>query len=290
VSFGAPYFTLPEFTYHKPKTLREALELLEKHGEEAKVMAGGVGLIAFMKERLMAPSHVVDIKSIPELKSIEHKEGEGLSIGAAVTLDEVASTPLVRERFTALHDAARNAADAIIRRRATLVGNLCEAIPWVDSPPALIALGAEVEVASIGGGRRIPVERFIKGPVEIDLNPGELVVRVRVPDPPKQARSMFIKYNAGSEFALVNVAGYVVFDGVVKDVRLVYGAIGPTPQRASKAEEVLKRNGDLRDLITEAAEVASDTLEPSSDVLASEEYRRHIIKTITVRILRELVG
>lgn len=290
MSFGAPYFTVPEFTYHKPETLKEALELLEKYGEEAKVLAGGVGLIAFMKERLMAPSHVIDIKNIPELKTVEYREGQGLRIGAAVTLSELERYRPLREKYGALYDAVRGAADPIIRNRATLVGNLCEAIPWVDSPPPLIAHEAEVEVMGPKGGRRVPVSQFIKGPVEIDLEPGELVVAVHVPEPPAKAVSRFIKFNAGSEFALASVAAYLVLDGGVRDARLVYGAVAPTPVRALEAEKILKGGGDLSRLMVEAARKAAEEVEAVSDVLASEEYRRHLIKVLTVRVLRELMG
>ncbi len=290
MSFGSPWFTLPEFTYHKPKTLKEALELLDKYGEEAKVMAGGVGLLAFMKERLMAPSHVIDLKGVPELGQAIYKEGEGLTIGATVTLNELARYgPL--KKFGALHDAVRDIADPIIRNRATLVGNLCEAIPWVDTPPALIALGAEVEIRSLKGERRVPVKDFIKGPVEIDLEPGELVTAVHVPEPRRNSRSRFIKYNTGSEFALVSVAANVVMDGGrVRDVSLVYGAVSSTPQVAVKAADALKSAEKPWEVLDEVGRIASEEVEAVSDVLASEEYRRHLIRVLTLRVLREVMG
>ncbi|MEM1724691.1 MAG: xanthine dehydrogenase family protein subunit M [Nitrososphaerota archaeon] len=289
MSFGSPYFTLPDFTYHKPKTLREALELLEKYGDEAKILAGGVGLIAFMKERLVSPSHVIDIKGIPELKKLEYRKGEGLVIGATVTFSELESYQVIREKYRALYQAVKLASDSIIRNRATLVGNICEAMPWVDGPPPLIAHGAEVEIKSLDKVRRVPVAEFIKGPVEIDLEPGEIVTSIHIPDVPSGARSGFVKFNVGSEFALVNLAAYLSLNEEKKDVRLVYGAISPKPVRALEAEKILSSEGDMRTLIISVAVKASEELEVISDVLASEDFRRHLIKILTMNLLTELV-
>ncbi|MEM3398606.1 MAG: xanthine dehydrogenase family protein subunit M [Nitrososphaerota archaeon] len=290
MSFGSPYFTLPDFIYHKPKTLKGALELLEKYGDEAKILAGGVGLIAFMKERLVSPSHVIDVKEIPELKRLEYRKGEGLIIGATITFSELESYQVVREKYRALYQAVKLASDSIIRNRATLVGNVCEAIPWVDGPPPLIAYGAEVEIRSLDRVRRVPVADFIKGPVEIDLEPREIVTSIHVPEVPDEAKSGFVKFNIGSEFALVNLAAYLSLNGKKKDVRLVYGAISPKPVRALEAEKILLAEGDMRTLITSAALKASEELEVISDVLASEDFRRHLIKVLTVKLLTELIG
>ncbi|MCX8192879.1 MAG: xanthine dehydrogenase family protein subunit M [Nitrososphaeria archaeon] len=289
MSFGSPYFTLPEFTYHKPKTLREALELLEKYGDEAKVMAGGVGLIPFMKERLISPTHVIDIKEIAELKKLEYKKGEGLTIGATITFSELEKYQLLKEKYRALYQAVKLASDNIIRNRATLIGNICEAIPWVDGPIPLIAYGAEVEIKSLDEVRRTPVADFIKGPVEIDLKPGEIVTSIHLPDIPEEAKSGFLKFNTGSEFALLNIAAYLLITAKKKDVRLVYGAISSKPARALEAEKILLRDGDLSALISMAAIKASEELEVISDVLASEDYRRHLIKILTMKLLKELV-
>lgn len=289
MSFGSPYFTLPDFTYHKPRTLRDALELLEKYGDEAKILAGGVGLIPFMKERLISPSHVIDIKAIPELKKLEYKEGEGLTIGATVTFSELESYQLVREKYRALYQAVKLASDNIIRNRATLVGNICEALPWVDGPPSLIAYNAEIEIKSLDRVRRIPVADFIKGPVEIDLEPREIVTSIHIPDIPNNAKSGFMKFNVGSEFALVNFAAYLLLSDKKKDVRLVYGAISPKPIRALEAEKILLSGGDISVLVASAAVKASEELEVVSDVLASEDFRRHLIKVLTIKLLKELI-
>ena len=196
MSFGSPYLTLPEFEYHRPETIDEVIELLQKYGGDAAVMAGGVGLLAFMKERLVSPAHVIDIKGVKQLRQTKYTAGESIRIGASVTLSELAANDVLRTKFPALHNAASWIADSIIRERATLVGNLCEAIPWVDSPAALIALEAKVEIAGSQGTRSVNVEDFIRGPVEIDINPGEFVTGVMVPDVPSR-KSAFDKFNTG---------------------------------------------------------------------------------------------
>ena len=198
MSFGSPYVTLPDFTYHSPKSLEEALQLLREHGDEAKVMGGGIGLIAFMKERLMSPSHLIDMKGVEELRGVRQTEGRGLRIGAAVTLSELLEEGKLGKEYAVLREAISRVADPMIRRRATLVGNLCEAIPWVDSPPALMALDATVEAVGTEGKRSIPVSSFIRGPVDIDLAPTEIVTAVEIPGA-RGREGAFEKFTAGSE-------------------------------------------------------------------------------------------
>jgi carbon-monoxide dehydrogenase medium subunit len=287
MSFGSPFFSLPDFVYHEPETLDEVLRLLKEHGDEAKVMAGGVGLLAFMKERLMSPSHVVDIKGVNELHELNFSEKEGLTVGAAVTLAAVAANSEVKETFTALHEAVAGAADPMIRGRATLVGNLCEAIPWVDSPPALIALDANAEVVGPDGKRSVPARSFIRGPVDVDLKPSELVTKIIIAAPPKNLRSTFVKFNAGSEFSIVSLAATLLHERR-RRVRLVFGGVSATPVEAKKAETMVQE-GDLSEKsIRRAAAEASAEVDCVSDVLASEEYRRHIVGVLVTRALRRL--
>ncbi len=285
MSFGSPFTTLPDFTYHSPRTLDDALALLKEHGDEAKVMGGGVGLIAFMKERLMSPSHVVDLKNIEELKQMRESD-RGLWIGAAVSIAELVESKILRSDYSVLDEALSKVADPMIRRRATLVGNLCEAIPWVDSPPALMALDASVEVVSQGGSRSVPVSAFIKGPVEIDLEPEEIVTAVSIPAV-RSRRSTFEKFTAGSEFSVASLA-VAVSDGRRRTARAVYGSVNSTPSRCEAVESLLE--GELtRSTVRKAALIAEEKVECVSDVLASSEYRKHLVKVITMRALGRLI-
>lgn len=288
MSFGSSYLTLPDFTYHRAKTVDEVLRLLKEHGDEAKIMGGGVGLLAFMKERLMSPSHVVDIKNVKELKAISYSRGKGLSVGASVSLSELVSNNDVRDRYPALHEAVEKVADPMIRGRATLVGNLCEAIPWVDSPPVLMAFDASVEIVGPDGKRNVPVSSFIRGPVDIDLGPSELVTRVEVPDPPNGTRSAFEKFTGGSEFSLASVAVVIGTDGGRRKARIVYGAVNSTPARCMEAEKLLEEEV-TRASARKAAKVASEKVECMSDVLASTDYRKHLVEVITLKALGRLL-
>ena len=237
MSFGSPYVTLPDFTYHSPKTLHETVALLKEHGDQAKLMGGGVGLLAFMKERLMSPAHVIDVKGVTELKRVERVPGKGLAVGAGVSMAELLEGRWL-DGYSVLIESLERVADPMIRRRATLVGNLCEAIPWVDSPPVLIALDTTVEIVGPNGKRSVPVSGFIRGPVDIDLNPEEIVTGVTIPDT-RGTASAFEKFTGGSEFSLASVAVALSGEGRKRNAKVVYGPINSTPVRIPEAEEAL---------------------------------------------------
>jgi len=287
MSFGSPYTTLPDFEYHNPKTLDEALALLKEYGDEAKLMGGGIGLIAFMKERLMSPAHVIDLKGVEELKAVRRIPGEGLWIGAAVTLSELLDGKL-GEEYAVLQEAIARIADPMIRRRATLVGNFCEAIPWVDTPPALMAMDASVEIAGVGGSRSVPISSFIRGPVDVDLGPTEIVTAVVIPDA-KGRVGAFEKFTGGSEFSLASVAVVVSGQGKSKSVRAIYGAVNSTPIRCTDVEDQI-RDGITVGTIRKAGQVASEKVECVDDVLASSNYRKHLVKVITTKALGRMMG
>jgi len=288
MSFGSPYVTLPDFTYHNPKSLEEALQLLREHGDEAKVMGGGIGLIAFMKERLMSPSHLIDMKGVEELRGVRQTEGRGLRIGAAVTLSELLEEGKLGKEYAVLREAISRVADPMIRRRATLVGNLCEAIPWVDSPPALMALDATVEAVGTEGKRSIPVSSFIRGPVDIDLAPTEIVTAVEIPGA-RGREGAFEKFTAGSEFSLASVAVVTVNDGRKRSARVVYGAVNSTPARSTEVEDAIK-DGITPASVRKAALVASEKVECMDDVLASSMYRKHLVRVITTKVLGRMMS
>lgn len=285
MSFGSPYVTLPDFTYHRPKSLEEALALLKEHGDEAKIMGGGVGLIAFMKERLMSPTHVIDVKEVEELKTLKHTEARGLRIGAAVSMAELLEGGAL-DGYPVLKEALSRVADPMIRRRATLMGNLCEAIPWVDSPPALIALDASVEVAGPGGERSLPVSSFIRGPVEIDLKADEMATTVVIPDA-KGSASAFEKFTGGSEFSLASVA-VALSNREKKSARAVYGAVNSTPVRCVEVEQAIE-DGLTPSSVRKAAEAAFEKVECVDDVLATAAYRRHLVRVITTKVLKRMM-
>jgi CO/xanthine dehydrogenase FAD-binding subunit len=291
MSFGSPYLTLPDFQYLKPTSLQEALRVLDEHKDDAKVMAGGVGLLAFMKERLVSPSYVVDIKGIPELEALT--EGpKGIAVGATATLSQLLDWHPLQERYRAMYDCVFQLSDPVLRNRSTLLGDLCEALPFVDSPTPLLIFEAEVEAASVKGRRMIPIREFIKGLAETALEPNEMAVAIHLKAPPVNARSIFLKHTSNSEFSIVNVAALCANPSRPEDrvVRFAYGALAPTPGRVYDAEKIFNRKAPLPQLIDEAVAVIKKSVEPMTDVLAKAEYRLHILEVLAIQALGRVLG
>ena len=292
MSFGSPYLTLPEFQYLKPVTLQDALLLLDEHKDEAKIMAGGVGLLAFMKERLVSPTYVVDIKGITELTTLRDEGSKGVTIGATATLSQLLEWGPIKERYRAVWDCASQLSDPVLRNRSTLIGDLCEALPFVDSPTPLLIFDAEVEAASVKGRRWIPVKDFVKGLAEVALEPNEIALGVHLKPPPENSRSLFLKHISNSEFSVVNVAALCANPSQPEKriVRFAYGALAPAATRVSEVETIFNRKAPLSQLIDEAIEAIKKSGHPMTDVLATAEYRAHILEVLAVRALRELIG
>ena len=292
MSFGSPYLTLPEFQYVRPGSLQEALQFLDEHGDDAKVMAGGVGLLAFMKERLVSPAYVVDIKGIPELKSMLDDSSNGITIGASVPMSDLLDWHPLRERYKALRDCVSLLSDPVLRNRSTLLGDLCEALPFVDSPTPLLIFDAEVEAASVKGRRRIPVNAFIKGLAETALEPTEIAVAIHLKPPPENSRSIFLKHTSNSEFSIVNVAALVANPSrpEEREVRFAYGALAPIPSRVYEVEATFKRKAPLSQLIGEAVATIKRKAEPMTDVLAKAEYRQHMLEVLALEAFTQLFG
>jgi len=292
MSFGSSYLTLPEFQYLKPKTLQEALQLLDEHKDEAKILAGGIGLLAFMKERLVDPRWVVDIKAIDELHTLRDDGGKGLTIGATSTMNQLLEFEPLKEKYKALRDCISLLSDPVLRNRSTLLGDICEALPYVDGPTPLLLFDAEIEAASTKGRRRISMSQFIKGVAETALDPNEIAVAIHLKPPPEHSKSLFLKHTSSSEFSVVNVAALCANPTTPENrtVRLAYGAIAPTPARVHEIEELFKRRTPISQLIDEAVGVVKKSTEPMTDVLAKAEYRSHMLEVLTIKALRRLLG
>jgi carbon-monoxide dehydrogenase medium subunit len=292
MSFGSAYLTLPDFQYLKPKTLQEAMQLLDEHKDEAKIMAGGIGLLAFMKERLVDPRWVIDIKAIDELHTLRDEGAKGLTIGAATNMNQLLAFEPLKEKYTALRECISLLSDPVLRNRSTLVGDICEALPYVDGPTPLLLFDTEIEAASVKGRRRIPMPEFIKGIAETALQPNELVVAIHLKSPPENTRSVFLKHTSSSEFSVVNLAALCANPTKPENriVRLAYGALAPTPARVHEVEKVFKTKSPVSQLIDETVAVVKKSTEPMTDVLAKSEYRSHMLEVMTIKALRRLLG
>jgi CO/xanthine dehydrogenase FAD-binding subunit len=281
---------LPKFDYLRPKTVQEAVSLLAEHGENAKILAGGTDLLVLMRDRAVRPRYLIDIKGIEELHEIS-QDGGGIRIGAAVAMNQIIESDVVRERFKALWDAAKSLADPILRNRATLVGNICNASPAADTAPALLVHDAEVQVVSKGGERVIPIREFFTGVKQTSLKPGELVRGVRIPNPPPRSRGCYYKWGRtrGEDLAVVGVAVLVGSPGEGV-VRIALSSVYKTPIRVFEAERIFEEKGSLEEQIERAVSVVREKIAPITDVRASKEYRLHMAGVLTRRALKELLG
>jgi CO/xanthine dehydrogenase FAD-binding subunit len=284
LSFGSPYFTLPKFKYVRPKSIEEALEYLKDNGEDARVMAGGVGLLNFMKERLVEPKLVIDLKGIPELHKIEYNGR--LIIGATTTLNEILSFPKLRDEYNALYEAISVLSDHNLRNRSTLAGDLCEALPWVDSPPPLIAYDAMVNIIGSKGSRSVKVKDFIKGMAQVDLAPDEIVTSIELPEAAEK-RGRFYKFAKGSEFSIASLA--IVFDASINELRLVFGGVSDIPYYPEELSEMFSKAYSAGDYISNAISYIRKNFTPLDDSLASSEYRLNIMETLLVKGVREVI-
>jgi carbon-monoxide dehydrogenase medium subunit len=281
---------LPEFDYIRPKSVEELTSILAKHGSEAKLMAGGTDLLVLMRDRLVRPRYVVDIKGIGELQELSWDEGQGLTIGATVTMNEIIASDIIRERFGALWSAASDLADPTVRSRATLVGNICNASPAADTAPALLVHDGEVETVSAKGSRKIPIEDFFKGVKRTALGPDEFVKAVHLPNPPNGAKSWYLKWKRtwGEDLALVGVAALVA-NPRKWIVRVALSSVAPTPVLVPEVQNAFEDDGTLEEKIEKAAASIPRGICPITDVRCNAEYRTHIAIILTKRVLRKLL-
>src|SRR3954447_6781082 len=277
----------PKFDYFAPETLAEALSLLERHGEDAKVLAGGQSLIPLMKLRFAAPRVLVDVNRIPRLDGLA-EGGGGLQIGALVRHRTCERSELLRGRFGALGAAAPQISDPLVRNLGTVAGSLAPADPQGDWGSVMLAVRAEVVARSSGGERTIPIDELFVGPFTSTLRADEIVTEVRVPDPGPRAGGTYAKLERKvGDFATVGVAVHLSFDdGRLGRAGIALTGVGPTNLRATAAEEALAGAQPGDDTFAEAARLAAEAAEPHDDLRGSVEYKRNAIRVLTQRALR----
>lgn len=276
------------FELFEPATVSEACALLARLGDRASVLAGGTDLLVEIKEQLRRPDHVIDLKHIPGLADLVSDPHTGLSFGALVTAREIETSPAVQRDYAGLAQSVRELGSIQIRNRATVVGNVCRASPSADTLCPLIADGASVRILGPGGARSVAMEAFFTGPGRTVLGAGEIVVGIDVPAPGPGTGKCYIKHGRRKAMELATVGVAVTLTLVadtVSDIRIVLGAVAPTPLRAQAAEAVL-RGGRLTDeAVARAAEAAMAASTPISNVRASAGYRRAMVGELTRRAI-----
>jgi carbon-monoxide dehydrogenase medium subunit len=279
------------FDYHAPATLDDALALLGRHGEGAKVLSGGQSLLPLLKLRLGQVEHLVDIGRIPGLDGLR-EEGGALRIGALVREAALETSDVVRRRYPILFDTARVIADPLVRNRATVCGNLAHGDPGNDHPATMIALGAEVVCRGPKGERVIAVRDFFKGIFTTALAADEILVEIRVPAPPARSGGAYVKLERKvGDYATAAAAVQVTLgaNGTVERAGVALTNAGPTPVHATGAEEFLtgRRPDDAG--IAEAARLAALAASPSADRRGSVEYKQEMARVLTGRALRTAI-
>jgi carbon-monoxide dehydrogenase medium subunit len=265
------------FEYFAPRTVDEALELLARHGEDAKILAGGQSLLPMMKLRIASPRCLVDVNRIDGLAGLR-REGDRLVIGALCRHADIAASPIVREHLAIMLDAANQTADVQVRNRGTVAGSLAHADPAGDWPAALRTLDTMVTIAAKSGTRTLPLADFIVDAYTTQLGPGEMVIEVSVGIPARPGGGAYLKFEKrAGDFAVASVGVQVRLDrDRCGTAAISLGAVGPTPIRATAAEALLQGKMISPDLLTEAEQLVRDAAKPFPDTRGSVEYKRHL--------------
>jgi carbon-monoxide dehydrogenase medium subunit len=275
------------FEYLRPNTIPEAIGLLEQYGDDAKILSGGQSLIPMMKFRLARPAYLIDINRIPGLSYIR-EDGGYLRIGGLTRESDLDDSPLIKAKYPILADTSRVIADPQIRNLATVAGNLAHGDPANDHPATMLALRAEIVASGRKGERVIPVDGFFVTLFTTQLDHDEIVTEIRIPAPPPRSGGAYFKLERKvGDFATAAVAAQLTVDdkGVCQRSGIGLTNVGATPLKASKAEEFLRGKKLDQANIAQAAQLAGDEAEPSSDLRGPEEYKRGLVKELTRRAL-----
>lgn len=281
------------FEYKAPETIDEAVSLLKEAGGSARPLAGGTDLVVQMKERATRfpyPGTIISLDRISELRGISFSEADGLRIGAGATMTDVAAHRAVRERYAALAEGAGVVGSLQTMNMATIGGNVCNAAPSADTAPPLLVYGAEAVIAGPNGRRTLPIAEFFRSPGKTALAQDELLAELRLPAPPAATGAVYQRNTPRKQMdiAVVGVAVALTLSGdVIEHARVALGAVAPTPLRAAGAEAALEGQPANGETFAKAAEAAAQGCSPITDIRASAEYRRHLVKVMTARLLAE---
>ena len=282
-----------DFEFHSPSSLEAVLHLLDRHGDDARIIAGGTALVLQMKQRFAQPGHVIGLRQLAGtdgLSAMNEVEG-ALRIGSLCTLKQLEDDALLRERIPMLAETVSRVATRRIRSMATVGGALVNGDPNQDPPPTLIALGATVELTSSSGQRACPVEDLFIDYYETDVRPGEVLTSVTVPVPASNVRGAYLKFlpRTADDYATVSVAAVLHLGkgNVCREARIVLGAAGMTPVRARAAEDMLRGQEPTVEVIRAAAMTVPEAVDPLDDFRGSADYKREMAGVFTRRALTQ---
>lgn len=276
------------FDYHRPKSLDEAISLLQQHGGDAKILAGGQSLIPAMRFRLAVPSVLIDINGLDELRYIEER-GDHLAIGAMTLEHAVEDSAAVTASYPLLHDTALVIADPLVRNRATVGGNIAHADPANDHPATMLAYGATAVAKGPGGERTIAIDEFFTGLFDNALEDNEILVEIRIPKFAAGASGAYTKFERKvGDYAISAAAVQLRLDGDrVLEARIGLTNVSPVPMRAKAAEAELAGKALTEESIEAAGKAAAAECDPSADLRGSVDYKRDITRVLVKRSIRK---
>ena len=275
--------------YHRPASLAEACELGRRLGADAAFLAGGTELLPDYQRERETARHLIALDTIGELHGIR-VDGTTLRIGALATVAQVASSPLVRQWFPPLAEAARAIGSPQIRSRATIGGNFCRAVPCADTPPSAVVAGARLRLVGPGGERQLDAADFFVGPRQTVLQPGEVLVEIVLPAQPEHSGASYQRFarRQGPALAVAAVAARVELKGrTIVGARIALGAVAPVPLLATRAAAVLVGQVASTELFALAAAVSADEALPITDLRGSAAFRHELVTVLTRRALTE---
>jgi aerobic carbon-monoxide dehydrogenase medium subunit len=278
------------FEYERAGSVDDALALLERHGPEARLVAGGHSLLPMMKLRLARPEVLIDINDLADLSYIR-LDGSEIAIGAMTRHAELLDSPLLAEHYAIFADAERVIADPIVRNRGTIGGSFCQADPSEDLAAVGSALGATLVVRSADGNRTVPAREFHSGPYETVVGPAEILVEIRVPVRPGAGSAYAKVERRAGDWAIAAAGAFVTLDGdTVSDVGVGLTAVGAEHFSSPGAEAALRGKPASDENIAAAGAAASADADPATDQRGPEDYKRHLAGELTQRALRKAIA
>ena len=280
----------PPFDYYDPTSVKETLDLLQRYGDEAKVLAGGQSLMPLLNFRLSYPSALIDINRVADLSYIQQKDGL-IRIGALTRQRTIEFSELIRSQLPLLYEATTLVGHLPIRTRGTIGGSLAHADPAAEYPTVAMALNAELIIQGPNGTRVLSAEEFFVSYLTTALAPNEVITEVRFSSSPATSGWAFEEFaRRHGDFAVVGIAAVIDTDGEqCRTARLAAAGVGPTPIRLSAAEDILTQAGVTDQGIQNAADKAAELVEPDSDIHASADFRRHLTQVLTRRAVKRAI-
>ncbi len=285
--------SLPEFDYIKPKTLAEASQFLAAHAGEARPLLGGTDIFVRMRDGVWKDKYIIDVKGLNGTNGISFDPVKGLTIGAAVTMNQVSAHPDVKKHYAVLADAVDKVASYQLRSRATIVGNICNASPAGDTIGACILLGGVLNVHGLDGARQEPLTTFFKGPGSTALKPGDVVTSLQLPLSPTGMVGKYFKLgrNKSSDLSIIGVTVLGFPDETAASgyrIKLAMASVAPVPLVVEKVEELLAARPVTDETIADAAKAAMEGCTPIDDVRASARYRKIMARNLSQKALTEI--